>query len=68
MTGRFVTDGAVSEFSRKANDYARRFNKIAEQHGIDLPMEVIIPLVELFGEAMSAGIAPSAAPSQEPWK
>lgn len=52
LKSRFVTDAKVDDVSRRANTFARRFNTIAEQHGFDLPMEVLIPLIELFGEAM----------------
>lgn len=49
----FVKDADASERTKRANNYARRFNAVAEAHGFDLPMEVLIPLIELFGEALA---------------
>lgn len=40
-----------------ANKYARAFNRVVEQAGVDLPIELIGKLVELFGDAMATGAA-----------
>lgn len=43
--------------SKLANGYARAFNGVANQAGIDLPMPLIVKLIELFGDAIATGEA-----------
>lgn len=43
--------------NKLANEYARTFNHVVEQSGVNLPIELISKLVELFGDAMATGAA-----------
>jgi hypothetical protein len=50
--------GAVTpDPNKKANEYARQFNRIALMHGFDLPMHLLAELVALFEVAPREGAA-----------
>lgn len=53
----FVSDQKATDITKQANDFARRFSAVAEAHGFDLPMEVLIPLIELFGQALRSRLS-----------
>lgn len=42
--------------NHEANEYARTFNRIAEMHGFDLPMELLAELIALFEVALSPSV------------
>lgn len=40
-----------------ANTYARAFNGVVERRGLDMPLELLLKLIELFQDAIYTGEA-----------